>query len=297
MSKARDLANIPAGSGDLDVDSGTLFVDASADSVGIGTSSPARKLSVVVSGTGNVATLESNAGPNLEFKGTEASGRTYLIGEGLVNAGNFSVYDGSGSAERLVITSSGSVGIGCTPSSTLQVQNSAGASLYLGFTGGTNNIYDGVHIFRTAGQSEIARFDSSGLSFDSGSNHLDDYEEGDWTPTVSVGTVNAGNARYTKVGNLVTVMGNLTSFSNRTSTSNIIIGGLPFTSASDNRTTGAVLANYVNAGDAGYTAFISQSASTLAIYDIAVGNNFSVVTYNNLNSSSASIYFTISYRA
>ena len=86
----------------------------SGGNLGIGTTSPARKLSVVVSGTGNVATFESNAGPNIEFKGTESSGRIYLIGEGLVTAGNFSIYDSTGSAERLVVASSGNLLIGGT---------------------------------------------------------------------------------------------------------------------------------------------------------------------------------------
>ena len=82
--------------------------------LGIGTSSPAYKLDVRVTGTGNVANFQSNAGPNIAFTGTETSGRTYLIGEGLVNAGNFSIYDSTGSAERFVVNSSGNVGVGTT---------------------------------------------------------------------------------------------------------------------------------------------------------------------------------------
>jgi len=86
--------------------------------LGIGTTSPSRLLHVQATGTGNVATFQSNAGPNLAFVGTESSGRTYLIGEGLVTAGNFSIYDSTGSAERLVIDSSGNVGIGTSSPST-----------------------------------------------------------------------------------------------------------------------------------------------------------------------------------
>jgi hypothetical protein len=84
--------------------------------VGIGTSSPSRLLHVQATGTGNVATFQSNAGPNVAFVGTESSGRTYLIGEGIVNNGNFSVYDSTASAERLVVDSSGNLGLGVTPS-------------------------------------------------------------------------------------------------------------------------------------------------------------------------------------
>jgi hypothetical protein len=84
--------------------------------LGIGTSSPAKKLDVRVTGTGNVANFQSDAGPNLSFTGTESSGRTYAIGEGLVTAGSFSVYDSTAGAERLVINSSGVLGLKATPS-------------------------------------------------------------------------------------------------------------------------------------------------------------------------------------
>jgi len=46
MSKSRDLADLPAGSGDINIDGGTLFVDASTNRVGIGVTSPAEQLSM-----------------------------------------------------------------------------------------------------------------------------------------------------------------------------------------------------------------------------------------------------------
>ena len=56
-------------------------------------------------------------------------------------------------------------------------------------------------------------------------NYLDDYEEGTWTPTgFTGGTIH--NARYTKVGRLVTVNLYLNGVTFTTSE----IGGLPFTS-------------------------------------------------------------------
>jgi len=91
---------------------GLKFIVAANGSVGIGASSPSYKLDVRVTGTGNVANFQSDGGPNIRFTGTETSGRTYQVGEGLVTAGSFSIYDTTGSAERLVINSSGDVGIG-----------------------------------------------------------------------------------------------------------------------------------------------------------------------------------------
>jgi hypothetical protein len=94
----------------------TLIASFTTTGLGINTSTPAYKLDVRVTGTGNVANFQSDGGPNIRFTGTETSGRTYQVGEGLVTAGSFSIYDTTGSAERLVINSSGNVGIGVTPS-------------------------------------------------------------------------------------------------------------------------------------------------------------------------------------
>jgi hypothetical protein len=65
---------------------------------------------------------------------------------------------------------------------------------------------------------------------------FDDYEEGDWTPTV-FGSTSAGTAtytlqvgRYTKIGNTVVCHANL-GISAHTGTGNVRLGGLPFTSA------------------------------------------------------------------
>ena len=112
--------------------------------LGIGTTSPNRLLTVQATGTGNVANFQSNAGPNIAFTGTETSGRTYLLGEGLVTAGNFSIYDLTGSVERFVVNSSGNVGVGTSsPSYPLDV---------VGTINSTASTATGYNlVFRTAG--------------------------------------------------------------------------------------------------------------------------------------------------
>ena len=75
-----------------------------------------------------------------------------------------------------------------------------------------------------------------------GTNHLDDYEEGTWTPTfdtsnasstVTVGGYAVQSGMYTKVGRLVYVQGALRTSSAGVTVSNSSgtwdIGGLPFT--------------------------------------------------------------------
>ncbi len=100
---------------DVNADSGTLYVDAAAGTVGIGTTSPTDKLQV----TGSSGTsLTSTQGVALTVKGGG-------------NSNNIQVWGSSSSqATYAVLTSSGKFGIGTTsPSSTLQV---SGTSLVTG---------------------------------------------------------------------------------------------------------------------------------------------------------------------
>ena len=66
-------------------------------------------------------------------------------------------------------------------------------------------------------------------------NTLDDYEEGDWTPSIQ-GSTAAGTASYSfqlgsyeKIGRQVTVRGHV-DFSSATGTGNMQVAGLPYTS-------------------------------------------------------------------
>ena len=60
-------------------------------------------------------------------------------------------------------------------------------------------------------------------------NHLDDYEEGSWTPTHG-GQNMSGTAVYVKIGRFVHIQGDVTAHASASSAA--IIGGLPFTVAS-----------------------------------------------------------------
>ena len=75
---------------------------------------------------------------------------------------------------------------------------------------GSVSVISGGAQFNTSTAKTIA-LNSSGLTFDTGSNYLDDYEEGTWTPTlISAGgdaTVSGGSyyGRYVKIGRQVTL--------------------------------------------------------------------------------------------
>jgi len=64
-------------------------------------------------------------------------------------------------------------------------------------------------------------------------NKLDDYEEGTWNPVLTFGGANVGMTgtfigKYIKVGNLLTVSGQITLTAKGSSTGNTLVTGLPF---------------------------------------------------------------------
>jgi hypothetical protein len=98
---------------------------------------------------------------------------------------------------------------------------------------GDQTIIDGNLVIGTSGK---------GISFSAipggTSELLDDYEEGDWTPTIS-GSVTPGTGtyfnqtgRYTKIGRLVFIQAWINCGGGHTGTGNMLLTGLPFTSAS-----------------------------------------------------------------
>jgi len=221
-----------------DTDANLLFVDASTDRVGIGTSSPLSKLSVVINDTTST--------PEILIGNGDASARSAL----LRNQNDATSFDIIASAsptadkeirfftdtgtERMKIDSNGDVGIGTSsPAKELDVNGEIRAS--------------------------------GGILFGSdtaAANTLDDYEEGTWTPvyepqTGSFATMTmdvVGDATYTKIGRQVTVSCYIrTDDVDITGASgNLLIGGLPFTNGNTFYSiTIGYLEDFTNAPDAG----------------------------------------------
>ena len=157
--------------------------------VGIGTSSPAKKLHVYEAG---VATIQLETG------------------------------DSRGQAFNILSTNGAQNNTG-----TLSIRNEASQS-FIDFSHNEGSPF--TKIYNTGSQQFT--FDSDGLKFGSdtaAANALDDYEIGSWSPTIDSGTFTQYNqAWYIKVGKLVTCYFYIYNFSDNSSSTNFVVGGLPY---------------------------------------------------------------------
>lgn len=170
-------------------------------------------------------------------------------------------------------------------------------------SGGDLQITDGNLVIGTSGHGIdfSATANSSGTS---DSELLDDYEQGTWTPT---GDTNSGTAAtfgsaegsYVKIGNLVTINGEVRDVdtTGTTSTSQFRVAGLPFAPVSKNWT-GVVSVNDV-ALQASRTAATSQVIHAGdAVSFIAEGYSTSRtnIDHGDITSGTSDFFFTIQYQ-
>ena len=120
-------------------------------------------------------------------------------------------------------------------------------------------------------------------------NKISDYETGTWTPTnngTSNVTIDNRGAKYTKIGQLVTVQ--LYIGITATSTSNCVIGGLPFAATSTTNEFAAGTINHNTSAGEGLCRIIYGNTQISVIY-----TNNNSKTWNQFNNSF--IITTISY--
>jgi len=148
--------------------------------------------------------------------------------------------------------------------------------------------------------TETVRFPSSGgIRFNgdtSTANSLDDYEEGGWTPGVLSGTVSVANARYIKVGKLVTVSGHVQTFSDITSGTVLTITGLPFTSGSTGSAgAGSIFFRYINHTYDQLSMHLPLGSTNCQMFSSSKTTSYVGVTHAKISSAACAIYFSLTY--
>jgi|TARA_R100001460_G_scaffold98413_1_gene141235 hypothetical protein len=132
-----------------------------------------------------------------------------------------------------------------------------------------------------------------GVTSATAANLLDDYEEGTFTPTVSVGNLGSdSNGHYTKVGRLVTFTLLADSLDNTSSSNDILIQSLPFTSLStaESSAHAVVACKNVNKSNLTLVAQIAVNGSQMEIKSNGAGgtsNGQAGIRYSDLGSSAA----------
>jgi multidrug resistance efflux pump len=111
-------------------------------------------------------------------------------------------------------------------------------------------------------------------------NTLDDYEEGTWTGTLTATTTGptvavTSTGRYTKIGRQVTVHIEFNVVSTSGAAGNILITGIPFTSAATYSSYGVV--GLVGNGTAASISLLPASSTTINFVDAVTGAAIAIV--------------------
>jgi len=272
----------------------------SAGNVGIGTSSPSEKLdtpNIVIGGSTISGSYRANS---ILMDNNAGTARVYSTGPDATTKGSYTFNnassDGSLNSEAMRIDSSGNVGIG-TSSPTTELQtlgtitshnsNTEFVSIrglsggqYIEISESNDLVINKIATFPHSGATELVRFKTSGgITFNgdtAAANALDDYEEGTWTPANTyIAITNEVTARYVKIGNMVTVWGNITWASSPADVSQTggKIQGLPYTPLGgdhpwvaswwQNTSTGSIR---VDSGNTNYD-FMVNASTELVIYN------------------------------
>ena len=165
---------------------------------------------------------------------------------------------------------------------------------------GDLTISDGDLVIGTSGHgisfAITANSSTSGATTDN--ELLDDYEEGGWTMTAQQGadsvTQNSANQRYTKIGNVVTVVGEVNGLVNSTSAV-FTIAGLPYAVATGREGAGAAFSNNVTfpSGYNGITVYTFAGHDRLRFYVSKTGAVWSGLTGSEIGAGD--IIFTATY--
>ena len=221
--------------------------------------------------------------------------------------------DGTGTIDNLTVADAGTIG-SASKTNAITIASSGLVQLTSTGIGAGSQVFqvidDGATLFQIRAEDGNVSFPQAGagiyLGVTSGNsaNLLDDYEEGSWTPvlggatsdpTVSYTGNNAG--AYTKIGNVVHVVGRVNTTSVSGGSGTALIRGLPF-ATSGARNAGAV--GYISqvSNSSGYTTTglnPDANASTIRIVQSGSGLGGATVSIGNIGNG-FDLTFSHTYR-
>ena len=172
----------------------------------------------VITGSGTANTLNAESNVTINSDGDLLIGRTSTIDTSEV----LGIKGPSGDHCTLGLTTDGTTNLG------IIAFNDNDAN----FRGQIRYSHSGDVMQFHAGGSERINVSADGIKFNGDSaaaNALDDYEVGSWTPSIANGTYTLYNqAWYIKIGKLVTCYFYIYNFSDTSSSTQFVIGGLPY---------------------------------------------------------------------
>ena len=142
---------------DANFDSGTLFVDASTNRVGIGTTSPSQLLSIVDSGSARIEINSGTSGTSIIDMGDTADAD---IGGIRYDHSTDSFTIRANNDVRMTILSDGTTGFGMSPTRIFNVKGDEGGAGYLG-----EFIHDGNNSNRYGFLIQVGADDASGTNY------------------------------------------------------------------------------------------------------------------------------------
>ena len=135
-------------------------------------------------------------------------------------------------------------------------------------------------------------------------NHLDDYEEGTWTPTArNNGSFTSAVGRYIKIGEQVTLWGFIPTVTNNTSNNVLQCSGLPFTATTSGMTefVGSLMIRFVTTvsgvNGVSFNTYIASGRDFIEFFGCRDdGNNYESVRHSDLHyTNSNGIRFCLTY--
>jgi hypothetical protein len=252
-----------------------------------------------------------------------ANGITYLNGSKVLTSGSGLQFDGVNAS----ITGTGQnsavlIGKATDAYSAVSLNNSVTPATMLGVYGtlGDPILYiktpTGGALSIQSNNTVLGSFTSTGLAVTgaitpttgvylggtAAANLMDDYEEGTFTPTATFatpGTVSTAGATgtYTKVGNVVTVMGRI-AITKGTATGDLVLGGLPFTSVNTSLYQCAGSLSTDTFGIVGTTYEVLVTANTTAPVALAVTQatgSSAIVTAGDFYVGGGTLRYSFSY--